>query len=79
MHVRRRSSLRALAKQSNLQPSRYRTVVLVIIGLVPVIHVLLHMKTKTWMAGHRRAEATPFFERLGPAMTTQYSHIPLVP
>jgi hypothetical protein len=24
---------------------------------------------KTWMAGHRRAKATPFFERLCPAMT----------
>src|SRR5229473_2814109 len=24
---------------------------------------------KTWMAGHRRAEATPSFGRLGPAMT----------
>ena len=23
-------------------------------------------ETKTWMAGHRRAEATPFFERLWP-------------
>jgi hypothetical protein len=27
-------------------------------------------KMKTWMAGHRRAAATPFFERLCPAMTT---------
>src|SRR5690348_14130457 len=26
-------------------------------------------ETKTWMAGHRRAEATLFFERLCPAMT----------
>src|ERR1700756_1638955 len=25
--------------------------------------------SETWMAGHRRAEATPFFERLCPAMT----------
>jgi len=24
---------------------------------------------KTWMAGRRQAEATPFFERLCPAMT----------
>src|SRR5262252_8281445 len=28
---------------------------------------------KTWMAGHRRAEATPFFERLCPAMTRKDS------
>ena len=27
---------------------------------------------KTWMAGHRRAEATPFFERLCPAMTDSF-------
>jgi hypothetical protein len=26
---------------------------------------------KTWMAGHRRAEATPFYERLCPAMTME--------
>jgi hypothetical protein len=38
-------------------------------GLVPGIHVLLFRRAKTWMAGHRRAEATPFFERLCPAMT----------
>src|SRR6202035_2827943 len=37
-------------------------------GLVPGIHVFLTI-AKTWMAGHRRAEATPFFERLCPAMT----------
>jgi uncharacterized protein len=36
-------------------------------GLVPGIHVFFC--GKTWMAGHRRAEATPFFERLCPAMT----------
>src|SRR3984893_15600824 len=38
-------------------------------GLVPGIHVFLTI-AKTWMAGHRRAEATPFFERLCPAMQT---------
>jgi hypothetical protein len=39
-------------------------------GLVPGIHVfLLSRENKTWMAGQRRAEATPFFERLCPAMT----------
>jgi hypothetical protein len=39
-------------------------------GLVPGIHVLAELKQeKTWMAGRRRAEVTPFFERLGPAMT----------
>jgi hypothetical protein len=35
-------------------------------GLVPGIHVLA---AKTWMAGPKASEATPFFERLGPAMT----------
>jgi uncharacterized protein len=41
-------------------------------GLVPAIHVLLEInsKKKAWMPGHRRAEATPFFERLCPGMTT---------
>jgi putative oxygen-independent coproporphyrinogen III oxidase len=39
-------------------------------GLVPGIHVFLcHPRRKTWMAGHRRAEATPSFGRLCPAMT----------
>jgi uncharacterized protein len=38
-------------------------------GLVPGIHVLLFYEAKTWMAGHRRAEATPSFRRLCPAMT----------
>src|ERR1700709_2222192 len=28
---------------------------------------------KTWMAGHRRAEATPSFRRLCPAMTKSFS------
>src|ERR1700680_4743325 len=37
-------------------------------GLVPGIHVFL-CEAKTWMAGHRRAEATPSFVRLCPAMT----------
>jgi hypothetical protein len=37
-------------------------------GLVPAIHVFLSGE-KTWMAGHRRAEATPSFRRLCPAMT----------
>jgi hypothetical protein len=26
-------------------------------------------ESKTWITGHRRAEATPFFERLCPVMT----------
>src|SRR5713226_10737106 len=30
-------------------------------------------KVKTWMAGHRRAEATPSFGRLCPAMTVERS------
>src|SRR5437588_2792820 len=37
-------------------------------GLVPGIHVFLDA-AKTWMAGHRRAEATPSYRRLCPAMT----------
>jgi uncharacterized protein len=37
-------------------------------GLVPGIHVLL-CEAKTWMAGLRRAEATPSFRRLCQAMT----------
>src|SRR5581483_2741284 len=31
---------------------------------------LLNQRFKTWMPGHRRAEATPFFKRLCPGMTT---------
>jgi len=38
-------------------------------GLVPGIHVFASAESKTWMAGHRRAEATPSFGRLCPAMT----------
>src|SRR5882757_7882749 len=39
-------------------------------GLVPGIHVFaVSQPRKTWMAGHRRAEATPSFGRLCPAMT----------
>ena len=37
-------------------------------GLDPGIHVFLCV-AKTWKAGHRRAEATPSFRRLCPAMT----------
>src|SRR6202162_3304419 len=37
---------------------------------VPGIHVFPKREIKTWMAGHRRAEATPSFGRLCPAMTT---------
>jgi hypothetical protein len=36
-------------------------------GLVPRIHVFLLGKTR--MAGTQASEATPFFERLSPAMT----------
>jgi hypothetical protein len=40
-------------------------------GLVPGIHVFSCWEAKTWMAGHRRAEATPSFQGgYGPAMTT---------
>jgi hypothetical protein len=38
---------------------------LVIAGLDPAIH-----RFRRWMPEHRRAEATPFFERLCPGMTT---------
>src|ERR1700686_3897096 len=38
-------------------------------GLVPGIHVFYRPCIKTWMAGHRRAQATPSFRRLCPAMT----------
>jgi uncharacterized protein len=37
-------------------------------GLDPGIHVFLDA-ARTWMAGQRRAEATPSFRRLRPAMT----------
>src|ERR1700716_3340056 len=38
-------------------------------GPVPGIRVFFLHGAKTWMAGHRRAEATPSFRRLCPAMT----------
>jgi D-arabinose 1-dehydrogenase-like Zn-dependent alcohol dehydrogenase len=39
-------------------------------GLVPGIHVLtVERQPRTWIAGHRLAEATPSFGRLCPAMT----------
>jgi hypothetical protein len=40
-------------------------------GLVPGIHVFLLSAVKAWIAGRRRAEATPSFGRLCPAMTTE--------
>jgi hypothetical protein len=46
------------------------TAKLVMPGLDPGIHDLTRVAVrKTWMAGHRRAEATPSFGRLRPAMT----------
>src|SRR5258708_23430497 len=39
-------------------------------GLVPGIHVFRLTANKTWMAGYRRAEATPSCGRLRPAMTS---------
>ena len=47
-------------------------------GLVPGIHVFSAdgKKIRGW-PGHRRAEATPFFERLCPAMTSKY-HAPAI-
>jgi hypothetical protein len=42
-------------------------------GLVPGIHVFGdRIRKKTWMAGTKASEATPFFERLCPAMTIGY-------
>jgi hypothetical protein len=40
-------------------------------GLVPGIHDLSPPAKKTWMAGTSASEATPFFERLCPAMTIE--------
>jgi hypothetical protein len=40
-------------------------------GLVPAIHVFVSKESKTWITGRRRAEATPFFERLCPVMTVE--------
>jgi hypothetical protein len=49
------------------QPACDRTTVMPV--LVAGIHVSLPLRqAKTWMAGHRRVETTPFFERLCPAM-----------
>jgi hypothetical protein len=43
---------------------------LVMPGLVPGIHDLTPIAAeKTWIAGHRRAEVTPSYGRLCPAMT----------
>src|ERR1700722_2400024 len=41
----------------------------VMAGLVPATRVLTASRKKTWMPGHRRAEATPSFGRLCPGMT----------
>ena len=38
-------------------------------GIVPAIHVFVLAESETWMPGHRRAKATPFFEWLWPGMT----------
>jgi hypothetical protein len=40
------------------------------LGLVPGIHLLVAKNgRRTWVAGIRASEATPFFERLRRAMT----------
>jgi hypothetical protein len=39
-------------------------------GLVPGIHAFLGV-ANTWMPGTKASEATPFFERLCPAMTVE--------
>ena len=47
------------------------TEIFVMAGLDPAIHVFLSSCTKDVDARlHRRAEATPFFERLWPGMTS---------
>src|ERR1700674_2494784 len=52
----------------------------VVPGLVPGIHVLQHLRERSrgW-PGHRRAEATPSFGRLCPAMTPVRSVLPPQP
>jgi hypothetical protein len=45
--------------------------VAVMAGLVPAIHVFTSVQLKTWMPGTQASEATPFFERLWPGMTSQ--------
>src|SRR4051794_3797457 len=40
-------------------------------GIDPGIQVFATSTRKTWMAGHGRAEATPSFGRLCPAMTEE--------
>jgi hypothetical protein len=49
--------------------------VLVMPGLVPGIHVLAATKEGRGWPGDRRAEATPSFGRLCPAMTERGSHL----
>ena len=67
--MRRDRSLRLSADMWTEEPRlRAPLFEFVMPGLVPGIHVFVPPR-KTWMAGHRRAEATPFFERLCPAMT----------
>jgi len=41
-------------------------------GLVPGIHVLFGQPLQSWMAATQASEATPFFERLCPAMTALF-------
>jgi hypothetical protein len=51
--------------------------VTVIAGLVPAIHAFASGQIKTWMPVTKASEATPFFERLCPGMTSQ-SRTPLL-
>jgi hypothetical protein len=75
-----RSSLRANGSRECAPDDRLREVAddgalqsieTVITGLDPVIHPLrwIRYEEDGWIAGHRRAEATPSFRRRGPAMT----------
>src|SRR6185312_11271728 len=72
--------------RSRRRPRRREAVVLssgilthsvVMPGLVPGIHAnpQVWCQSRGW-PGHRRAEATPFFERLCPAMTIMVCHAP---
>ena len=79
VHVEEREAARRALPDRALHrrtaPARHLLVIvlpslIVMPGLVPGIHVLAMLqKRKTWMVGHRRAEATPSFRRLRPAMT----------
>jgi hypothetical protein len=49
---------------------RARTALMESPFVMPGLDPGIHLSKKDGLPGHRRAEATPFFERLCPAMTT---------